>query len=107
MYANVHKLSALSGYLDSASQTCGVVEEFFSLRSPNTSCTTNQAQDFIATGWDAAGVSINDSCTATSNGCTIPGTPSDAGSGDLSCFARLRLGVQTVFAWMARPFRGD
>ena len=107
MYANIHKLSALSGYLDSASQTCGVVEEFYSTRSPSTSCMTEQAKNFVATGWDKAGVTINDRCTASAKGCVIPGTPDNAGEIALSCLESLRLGVQTFFNWIAGPFRSS
>lgn len=104
MYANIHKLTALSGYLDSASQTCGVVDEFYSARSPTTSCTATQAKEFVTTGWAAAGVALDSSCRATTaRGCVIPNTPATAGSG-VSCFARVRAGIQTMFSWLTGPF---
>ena len=75
MYGNIHKLTALSGYLDSAQATCSVVDEFFTARSPKTECQAAAALDFVKEGWAAVGVTLNDACGATAKSCVLPTTP--------------------------------
>lgn len=92
MYANIHKLTALSGYLDSASSTCGIVDEFYSARQPATSCDAAQAKQFVKEGWAQAGVTINDACVAiTTTGCVIPNTPVINAGGCVTTFKNAAL----------------
>jgi Zn-dependent metalloprotease len=75
MYANIHKLTKLSGYLDSASQTCKMVEEFFNVRKPDTTCTASQTTKFVTDGWAKVGVTLGASCGASASNCALPDTP--------------------------------
>jgi len=106
MYANIHKLTALSGFLDSAAQTCSVVDEFYTTRSPETNCQPTQAKKFVQHGWLTAGVTVSDTCVATTTaGCVLPSTPT--GIPGLGCFRR----IGGVFQWVAglvdSPFNHD
>lgn len=75
MYANIQKLTKMSGYLDSASQTCKVVDEFFNVQKPDTTCTTSQATEFVKEGWSSVGVTISSTCGTSTPGCDLPAAP--------------------------------
>jgi len=105
MYANIHKLTSLSGYMDSASQTCRVIEEFYSARSPSSSCSAAQAKEFVTAGWAAVGVAIDSSCQASSlNGCVVSNVPANAGSNALSLMARIYAALLNILRWMSQQF---
>jgi hypothetical protein len=82
MYANIQKLTQLSGYLDSATKTCKVVEEFFSTKKPNTMCTASQTIQFVKDGWSQVGLVLDDDCTGSIPECELSATPQIEGLPD-------------------------
>lgn len=52
MYSNINGLTRLSNFLDSAKASCEMVDEFFTVLSPDTQCTPAQVRDAVQVGWD-------------------------------------------------------
>ena len=84
MYANIHGLTQLSGYLDAASATCSLGPEYMARGTTSTTCSTAQAVQFVKQGWAAVGVTLAVDCTAsTTSGCVLPDTPANGLGGCL------------------------
>ena len=64
MYANIQSLTTYSGYLDGASATCSIVDEYFAAKSPDTSCAEASVVTFIREGWSTVNISLNANCEA-------------------------------------------
>jgi Thermolysin metallopeptidase, alpha-helical domain len=64
MYANIQSLTAYSGYLDGATATCSIIDEYYAAKAPETSCNESSIETFIRQGWSTVNVSLNDSCEA-------------------------------------------
>ena len=82
MYANIQKLTQLSGYMDSATKTCKVVEEFFTAKKPNTVCTANQVIQFVKDGWSQVGLELDDDCVGSIPECELSAAPQIEGLPD-------------------------
>lgn len=106
MYANIHGLTELSGYLDAASATCILTPEYMARGMATTSCTEAQAVQFVKDGWARVGITVHDDCVATTtSGCVLPGIPS--GGGPIGCLMRVGGTLKNVFTatigWILGP----
>jgi Thermolysin metallopeptidase, alpha-helical domain len=105
MYANIHGLTQLSGYLDAASATCSLTGEFMERGTEfsGAKCTTTEVLEFVKDGWAAVGVTLDETCGAkTTRGCILPITPP---MGIISCnfMARVVNAVRSTFGWVLGP----
>ncbi|CAB9510123.1 Neutral protease [Seminavis robusta] len=62
MYANIQSLTTYSGYLDGATATCSIVDEYYASKSPETSCEEASIVTFIRQGWSTVDVAVNENC---------------------------------------------
>ena len=69
MYANIQVLTSYSGYLDGATATCGIVDEYYTAKSPDTTCSAESVTTFIRQGWSTVNITLDETCKAT-NCCT-------------------------------------
>ncbi|CAB9498866.1 Neutral protease [Seminavis robusta] len=79
LYSNVKGLTQTSNFLDAAEASCWLVEEFFLVRSPASTCTSNQVQQFIRDGWSTVGVTVLNDCRAVDSCPTLEPSVSPTG----------------------------
>lgn len=73
MYANMQLLTTYSGYLDGATATCSIVDEFFEAKSPATQCDEASIVAFIKHGWSTVNVALDGNCQSVE--CCTGGCP--------------------------------
>ncbi|CAB9502701.1 Neutral protease [Seminavis robusta] len=103
MYANIHMMQRLGGYMDAATATCHAAHEYYTVKSPQTACTPDDARDFVKGGWWEVGLALDDNCVATSPECIIPGPPTNSNSGLFPCLQVLQIArkrVTSAWSWL-------
>jgi len=106
MYANIHGLTQLSGYMDAAQATCSLTQEFMD-RGQSTSCTAADASGFVKAGWGAVGVTLAEDCApTTTSGCAMPDIPAGGVGGAIDCFRAVGGALRSAVGWFLGPFFG-
>lgn len=75
VYSNIHGLTQTSNFLDGAEASCSLVDEYFAVRTPETTCTATQVKQFIIDGWETVDVAIDGSNCLASTTCPVPPSP--------------------------------
>lgn len=78
LYSNIYGLTQTSDFLDGAEASCSFIQEYFTVRAPQTAgntCTPSLVKQFIIEGWETVDVVIDSNCRAAST-CPLPPSPS-------------------------------
>lgn len=65
MYGNIQLLTTYSTYLDGATATCSIVDEYYDVKSPDTQCGEDSIVSFIKQGWASVNVALDDNCKSS------------------------------------------
>ena len=64
LYTNINGLTSTSDFVDAATASCVMIEEFLTVRRPTTGCSASDLKGFIRDGWATVDVAISDTCNA-------------------------------------------